>query len=145
MALPMATAFAPPQGRHERHMAQVEESAKPTGIAGGVSFQDAASYDKTFDDIVTFLKKQGYSIDSASKDAGTIFTSMSIEGHWRQTGTRVSVSLIRDSDTVTSVKVAVTEQKRYKAVQTEPWGSPKVNKAKSSALAEKMKAALTQA
>ena len=144
MALPMTTAFASPQGRHERHMAQVEESAKPTSVAGGVSFQDAASYNKTFDDVVTFLKKQGYTIDSASKDAGTIFTSISIKGHWRQTGTRVNVSLIRESENVTSVRVAVTEQKRYKALQTEPWGSPKVNKTKSSALSDKMKSALTQ-
>jgi len=142
-ALPMATTFASPQGLHERHMAQVEESAKPTGVAGGASFQDHASYNTTFDGVVTLLKKQGYAIDSASKDAGTVFTSMSIKGHWRQTGTRVNVSLIRDSKTVTEVQVAVTQQKRFKALQTEPWGSPKVNKAKSSALAAKMKAALT--
>ncbi len=143
-ALPMTTALASPQGLHERHMRQVEESAKPTAVAGGVSFQDPASYNTAFDDVVTFLKKEGYTIDSASKDAGTILTSMSIKGHWRQTGTRVSVSLIRDSKTATEVQVAVTQQKRFKALQTEPWGSPKVNKAKSSALAEKMKAALAQ-
>ena len=141
---PVAIAFPSPQGRHERHMKQVEESAKPTGVNPMVSFQDNASYDKTFDDVVTFLKKQGYTIDSASKDAGTIFTTMSIKGHWRQTGTRINVSLIRDSKTVTEVKVAVTEQKRYKALQTEPWGSPKVDKKQSSAVAAKMKAALLQ-
>ena len=143
VALPVVTAFASPQGLHERRIARVEESAKPGSVAGGASFEDPASYNTTFDDVVTFLKKQGYAIDSASKDAGTIFTSMSIKGHWRQTGTRVSISLIRDGKTVTEVQVAVTQQKRFKALQTEPWGSPKVNKAKSSALAAKMKAALT--
>lgn len=135
-------AFASPQYLHERRMARVEKSAKPRSVASGTSFKDPASYNTTFDDVVTFLKKQGYAIDSASKEAGTIFTTMSIKGHWRQTGTRVSISLIRDSKTVTEVQVAVTQQKRFKALQTEPWGRPKVNKAKSSALAAKMKAAL---
>lgn len=143
-ALPLEMASAAPQGLHERHMKQVDESAKPTAATSSVSFRDAAPYDKTFDDVVTFLKKRGYAIDSASRDAGTVSTSMSVKGHWHQTGTRVNVPLIRDSKNVTEVQVAVTQQKRFKALQTEPWGSPKANKAKSSALAGKMKAALSQ-
>lgn len=141
--LPVGRTLASPQGLHERHMKQVEESARPTAVADGMSFQDSTSYDKTFDDVVTFLKKQDYAIDSASKDAGTIFNSMSVKGHRHQTGTRVSVSLIRDSKNVTEVQVAVTQQKRFKALQTEPWGTPKVDKAKTSALAGKMKAVLS--
>lgn len=126
------------QGRAERKQAQAEESAKPKAVSGGVTFQRNAPYDKTFEDVLNFLKKQGYGIDSASKDAGTIFTEISIKGGWKQTGTRVNVTLIKDSDTATSVRVAVTEQKRYKAAQTEPWGDPKVNDEKSSQIADSL-------
>src|ERR1035441_2217433 len=106
--------------RHERKAAQAEESGKPKAVSGGVTFQRNAPYEKTFDDVLNFLKKQGYGIDSADKDAGTIYTELSIKGGWKQTGTRVNVTLIKDSETAASVRVALTEQKRYKAAQTEP-------------------------
>ena len=131
------------QGRHDRKQAAAEESAKPKAVAGGITFQRAAPYDKTFEDVVNFLKKQGYEIDSADKDTGNIFTTMSITGKWRQTGTRVSVTLIKDSDAATSLRVAVTEQKRYKAAQTEPWGEPKVNNGKSSEIANLIKSGIS--
>jgi hypothetical protein len=131
------------QGRNERKVAAAEESAKPKAVAGGVTFQRNAEYDKTFEDLVNFLKKQGYEIDAADKHAGNIFTTMAITGKWKQTGTRVTVTLIKDSNTATSVRVAVTEQKRYKAAQTEPWGEPKVNSQKSSEIANLIKSGLS--
>jgi len=131
------------QGRHERKQAAIEESAKPKAVAGGITFQRTAPYDKTFEDVVNFLKKQGYEIDSADKDTGNIFTTMLITGKWKQTGTRVSVTLIKDSDAATSLRVAVTEQKRYKAAQTEPWGEPKVNNDKTSEIANLIKSGVS--
>jgi len=53
----------------------------------------------------------------------------------------VYVTLIKDNETSTTLKVAVSEQKRKKLLQTEPWGDPKVNSEKSSKLAEDIKAA----
>jgi len=130
------------EGRHERHARIAEESAKPVQVSGGQNFLASKSYDATFESVVTFLKKKDYTVESASKDAGQIATAMSITGGWRQTGTRVQVTLIKESDITTTVKVAATEQHRYKALQTEPWDDPKVNAASSAALAAEMKTGL---
>lgn len=95
--------------------------------------------DKSFDAALTCLKKQGYSIEVANKDGGKIATSMVVTGGWHQTGTRVLVSLIKETDSTTTLRVAVTKQKRYKALQTEPWGDPQVDGKESSEVAEKMR------
>ena len=68
-----------------------------------------------------------------------------VTGGYSQTGTRVYVTLIKDTEKTTTVKVAVAEQKRKKLLQTEPWGDPKVNSEKSSKLADDIKAALNSA
>jgi len=130
------------EGRHERHARIAEESGQPVQVSGGQSFQTAMAYDATLESIVTFLKKKDYSVESANKETGQITTVMSITGGWRQTGTRVQVTLIKESDTATTVKVAVTEQQRYKALQVEPWDDPKVNADSSAALAAEMKTGL---
>ena len=67
---------------------------------------------------------------------------MTITGGYSQTGTRVQVTLIKDTDTATTVKVAVTEQKWKKLLQTEPWSDPKVNDKESAKTADQIKAAL---
>jgi hypothetical protein len=103
------------------------------------------SYEKAYDTVLNFLKKQDYAFDSASKEMGQVVTAMTITGGWKQTGTRVQVTLIKDSVSVTTVKVAVTEQKRYKALQAEPWGEAKVNSKKSVQLADEVKSALNTA
>ena len=133
------------QGRHERRMAQLAESAQPRRVAGGVEFQRSASHDETYDAVLTFLKKQGYTVESADKEVGQIITAMDIKGGWRQTGTRVQITLIKEAEIKTTVRVAVVEQKRFKALQAEPWGDPKVNEKESAKLAEALKAALNAA
>ena len=132
----------PGESFHEKHVEATEDSGKPVALSGGQSFQVSKPYDATFEAVVTYLKKQNYMVESASKDAGQIATVMSITGGWRQTGTRAQVTLIKESDTVTTVKVAVTEQYRYNALQVEPWGDPKVNDGSSAKLVTDMKTAL---
>lgn len=128
---------------HERHAAVVNESSAPTSIRGGVTFEAQSAYATTYEDALNYLKRQDYSIDSASKDTGQIITAMTVKGHWHQTGTRVVVTLIQDSSSSTTVRVAVTEQKRYKALQTEPWGDAKVNEKRSSEFANHLRSALS--
>ena len=67
---------------------------------------------------------------------------MAIKGGYSQTGTRVYVVLIKETDTTTTVKVAVSEQKRKKLLQTEPWGDPKLNEKESDKIATDLKTAL---
>jgi len=133
------------QGRHEKREQKIEESAKAKGISGGTTFQIAMAYDKAYDGVLTYLKRQEYTIDSASKETGQIVTVLTITGGYSQTGTRIYVTLIKDNDTSTTLRVAVSEQKRKKLLQTEPWGDPKVNSEKSSKLADDIKAALKSA
>jgi hypothetical protein len=130
------------QGRHEKREAKLEESAKPRSVSGGVTFQTDTPYDKAYDAVLNYLKRQDYTIDSASKETGQIVTAIVVTGGYSQTGTRVYVTLIKDTEKTTTVKVAVAEQKRKKLLQTEPWGDPKVNQEKSANLADKIKDAL---
>jgi hypothetical protein len=130
------------EGFHERHVQAAEDSAKPVAVSGGQSFDVNKPFDAVFEASVTYLKKKNYTVESASKDAGQITTAMTVTGGWRQMGTRVEVSLIKQSDAVTTVKVAVTEQHRYNALQVEPWDDPKVNGDVSAALAADMKTGL---
>jgi hypothetical protein len=55
----------------------------------------------------------------------------------------VHAIFIKDSDTVTTVRIVVTDQKRKKLLQTEPWGDPKVNDSESQRIAGEVKAALS--
>ena len=130
------------QGRHEKREQKIEESTKAKGVSGGVTFQTELPYDKAYDAVLTYLKRQENTIDSASKETGQIVTAMTIKGGYSQTGTRVYVTLIKDNENSTTLRVAVSEQKRKKLVQTEPWGDPKVNTEKSQKLADGIKAAL---
>lgn len=130
------------QSRKERRETSIKESEKVTNVAGGVKFQVNLPYEKSYETVLNFLKKQDYNIDSASKETGQIITEITVKGGWKQTGTRVQVTFIKDSESVTIVKVAVTEQKRYKALQVEPWGEAKVNSKKSEQLADEVKAEL---
>ncbi|MBI3491559.1 MAG: hypothetical protein HY047_07255 [Acidobacteria bacterium] len=84
--------------------------------------------------MLNFLKRQEQTIDQASKDTGQIITGMIISGGYSQTGSRIVVTLIEEDDNSTTVRVAVTEQKRKKLLQTEPWSDPKVNAQKSACL-----------
>ena len=75
---------------------------------------------------------------SASKDAG-IKTAVQVTGKYRQTGSYLEVTFISDGESETTVRVGAYEEKRYKALNTEPWSTPKVVAEKSEAEAAKLK------
>jgi hypothetical protein len=139
--LVVATVGAEAQ-RHAKREANIGESEKPQNVKGGATFQVGVPYSKSYEGALNYLKRQGYTIDSASSDTGQIITALDIKGGYTQTGTRVQVTCIKDNDTQTSVRVVVTEQKRKKLLQTEPWGDAKANEVESSKIADQIKTAI---
>jgi hypothetical protein len=120
---------------HQRKQGELEQWAQVTATAVGVTFQASLSYEKCFEAVNNFLKRAGHEIETANKDGGSIVTAMEISGKYTQTGTRLHVTLIKDNDTQTSVRVAVTAQKRKKLLATEPWSNPKVDDSQTSKIA----------
>jgi hypothetical protein len=129
-------------GRQARHENVVEQSAKQSSVSGGATFTVAKAYDRTYDAVLNYLKQKDQTIDSASRDTGQIITALSISGGYSQTGRRVQTTLIRNSSTSTTVKVAIVLQHRKKLLQTEPWSDPKVDAKQSDLAAKELKAAL---
>jgi hypothetical protein len=78
----------------------------------------------------------------ADRETGMVATEIAVAGGWKQTGTRTIVTFIKESDTETTVKVAVTVQKRYKALQVEPWSDPQLDANLTAAAVTKIKTAL---
>ena len=97
------------QSRHERKNQQLTESAAPQNVQGGATFASPTALDKAFEGIVTKLKREGHAIDRADRDAGEIVTAMEITGGYSQTGTRIQISLIKESDEKTTVRVVVAK------------------------------------
>ncbi len=129
------------QNRTQRKQAKIEESAKAKNVAGGVKVEAQKSYQDAYEAMLNWVKRAAYTIDSADKETGVITTAMTITGGYSQTGTRLMLTLIKDSDTATTVKVLVTEQKRKKLLATEPWSDPKVNDKETEKIADLLKAA----
>jgi hypothetical protein len=128
--------------RHARKEQQLVESEQIKPVAGGVTFQTALPFDRCFESVVNSLKRSGHEIQVADRDAGTIVTAVEIGGKYTQTGTRYHVILIKDSDIQTSVRVAVTVQKRKKLLQTEPWSDPKIDDEQTAKAAADLEQAL---
>ena len=100
-----------------------------------------AGLDATYEAVLNEVKKEGLSVDSASKDAG-IRTGTTVSGHYHQTGLHLEIQFVHDSSNETTVRVASVKQTRYKALNTEPWSSPKVDSKQSQDAADKLKAGL---
>jgi hypothetical protein len=125
--LTMCCGLTSGQSRTEKRQAKITESAKPKSVSGGVRLEVPKSYEAAYETVLNWVKRSDYTLDSADKDSGQIITAMTVKGGFTQTGTRLLFTIIKDSATASTVKVAVTEQKRKKLLQTEPWGDPKVN------------------
>jgi hypothetical protein len=114
------------------------DSSLPKAVQGGVTFQVPLPYAKVFDTVVSALKRQHRGIDVADPQAGRISSQLAVTGGWRQTGTRIQVFLIKESEMATTINIQVTSSlRRFQAPQTEPWGPPsldRVQTAKESAL-----------
>ncbi len=106
-----------------------------------VSIIHAGDLDSTYEAVLNEVKKEGFSVDSSSKDAG-VKTAVTVAGRYHQTGSHLELQFIQDSANQTTVRVAAIEQTRYKALKTEPWSSPKVSPDQSTHAAEKLKAGL---
>jgi hypothetical protein len=101
----------------------------------------SADLNTTYEAVLNEVKKEGLSVDSASKDAG-IKTVTTVSGHYHQTGEHLEIQFVQDSSNETTVRVTVVKQTRYKALNTEPWSSPKVDPKQSQEAADKLKAGL---
>ena len=130
------------QSRHQRKAQQMEESAQPKTVAGGVTFQTPLSIEKCFEAALNHLKRNGHDIELADREAGRIVTVMEVTGSHSQTGTRILATLIKDSDSQTSLRVAVTTQKRKRLLVTEPWSDPKVDSTESTKVAAQLQETL---
>jgi hypothetical protein len=97
---------------------------------GPATISHAGDMNVVYQAVLNQLKKDGFGIDSASRDAG-IKTTVVVTGGYRQTGTYLEVTFIAEGDSQTTARVTVYEEKRYKALMTEPWSTPKVNDKKS--------------
>jgi hypothetical protein len=102
-----------------------------------VTITYAGNADAAYQAVLNRLKVDGFDIESASKDAG-IQTVVVVTGKYRQTGTYLKITFIAD-DVQTTARIAVYEEKRYKALKTEPWSDPKVNEERSQAQAFRLK------
>ncbi len=92
--------------------------------------------DTAYTSVLNQLKRGGYEIDSASKDAG-IQTAVVIEGRIKQTGTYLKVTLLPEEK---KLRVLVYEEKRVRTLSTaSPWSATKVNVDKSELAALKLK------
>ncbi len=130
------------ESRSERKARENAESAAPQQIAGGDLFRVAKSYRETYASVLNFLKHRGDSIETASAETGQIITAISVKGGWKQTGTRAVITLIEEKNGESSIRAVVTEQKRYKALQVEPWSDPVVEPSATTALQAELQRAL---
>jgi|ERR1700730_728684 len=138
LALAICGLIQPLCGREQS--GKVVDASQPD--TGSATFTASLEVDKVFVTVLEYLKKQGYTIDSADKNIGQITTAMDIKGGFTQTGTTVQVTLIRDTDTQTTVRVAVKTQRRVKGSKEHPWRDIKIDPKESSRIAESLKGTL---
>ena len=134
------TGFA--ESRSERKARIAAESAQPTSlspVSSGMKFVIEKPFSDAFQVAVRALVENGYTIESANKETFSIITSLSITGGYRQTGTRAIFTVLDDGGK-TTVAVLVTTQKRYKALQVEPWSEPSVERTLTEQLCSDLKA-----
>jgi len=128
--------------RADRKNQEITDSSKPVAVKGGSSFVVPSAFNGTFETVARALKKADESVVVADREAGLIATDITVTGGWRQTGTRTVVSLIKESDAETTVKVTATIQKRFKALQVEPWSAPVLDKEKTASVAAALQTAI---
>jgi len=127
------------QSLHDKSAQRQADSAAVRSVSGGATLDFASPYEAVFDALVNTLKRNGFTLDQADKDAGQLATAMEISGGFHQTGKRTIFSLIKGTDGKTSVRVAVTIQKRSNGLQADPWSDPKVDEKASADYAAKIK------
>jgi hypothetical protein len=125
--------------------AKIAESEKPANIAEGASiFSVNLATSAAFDAALRHFQLKGVTIDEASrKDLGQLMTEIEVVdvGGYRNNnrGYRTMLTFIRDTDTSSTVRIVVTEQKRTKHHVTEPWTKPELNAERTAEAAEQLK------
>lgn len=130
------------ESRSERKARERAESEKLSQVSGAEFFTILKKYDIVYDDALTYLKKQGQTIDSASRETGQIVTALTIKGGWKQSGTRTILTIIKEKNDTCSVRATITEQKRYKGIQVEAWDEPVLEPKATAVLREELIKAL---
>jgi hypothetical protein len=106
---------------------------------GSVAFQTSAGYDVVYERILNVLKKEGYTLASASKEAGQITTELAIEHGYVDVGRAVVISLIKEEGGLTTVQVTAYKQGRKVGGQ---WREKVYTTGKAEMLAVQLRAAL---
>lgn len=123
-----------------------QEATQLQNVKGGTTFQVQKSYKATYDGLLNWVKTADYMIDiqNTSEVAGQIVTQMAVDEKDRGSATRMSITLMKKSDTETTVKVIVYEQRRSTFGGTGSWGDAKFKEDATKVAADKMSAELTQ-
>jgi hypothetical protein len=121
------------------HKQPADKSAAAKAPAGSVSFQTSVSYEAAYDAILNVLKKEGYTLQSASKETGQITTELIIAHGAVDIGRAFVISLITESGGPVTVQVMAYKQGRRVGGQ---WQEKVYTKDKAKLLAEKLHAAL---
>lgn len=126
---------APP----EKRQAPAASTVPIKAPAGSVALQTSVGYEAVYDRILNVLKKEGYTLQSASKETGQITTELAVEHGAVDIGRAVIISLIKESGGLTTVLVTAYKQGRRIGGQ---WQAKVYTKDKAALLAEKLRAAL---
>jgi hypothetical protein len=85
----------------------------------GESLKVTIAYERVYDASLNVLKRLDQTIESASKETGQIVTAMVWGGGnflGIQTGKQVKITVFKDSDTESTIRVVATTTKRHKTV-----------------------------
>lgn len=107
-----------------------------SGVMPAAELSYSGDAEAAYSSVLNQLKRDGYEIDMASKDAG-IQTALILEGRIKQTGTYLKVTLLPLEN---KLRVLVYEERRVRTLSTvSPWSATKVNVDKSELAALKLK------
>ena len=138
------------QGLHAKIAARKAEAERPKGIKDAVEIKVSKSYQDTYDDVLNWIKKSNdFTADFANSNKDNGIVTSTIETidtgalGWKKTGRRLTVELIKESDTETTLKVAVVNLQRIGA---DNWSNKpqdiKLNVEQTQDVVERMKASL---
>jgi hypothetical protein len=138
------------QGLHDKIAARKAEAERPKGVKDAVEIKVSKSYQETYDDVLNWIKRSDdFAADFANSNKDNGIVTSTIETidtgalGWKKTGRRLTVELIKESDTETTLKVAVVNLQRIGA---DSWSNKpqdiKLNVAQTQAVVERMKASL---
>lgn len=129
-----ASASSPDAGREV-----ITQPVVKSGSNGSVAFETRAGYDRVYDSILNVLKKEGYTLATASRETGQITTELAIEHAAVDIGRAVIISLIKEAGGLTTVQVTAYKQGRRIGGQ---WQEKVYTTGKAELLAAKLRAAL---